>query len=117
MRVLRKLSATLPQPKLNLQVVHCTSGVARHLVKKRQRGQRALTRHLSETADEEGLVVGHVERDAVAQCLLLVVFDVMLCISISHTQQVLLQQLGAAQDGAIIRKGGHKPVGSQLSNK
>lgn len=55
------------------------------------RGQRSLTCHLAQTADEESLVVSHVEWDTVTQCLLLVVFDLVLWISVRHAQKILLQ--------------------------
>lgn len=41
------------------------------------------------------------------------VFDLMLQVSIGHTQQVLLQQLGAAQHRPVVREGRHEPDGSK----
>lgn len=73
-----------------------------------------LTCHLPEAADEEGLVVIHVERDAVTQRLVLGVFDAVFGIGVGHTEQVLLQELGAAQHRAIIGERRHEPADIRL---
>lgn len=59
-------------------------------------GSSGLTCHLAQAADEQRLVVALGKRDAVTQSILMVVLDLMFSVSIRDTQQVLLQQLGAA---------------------
>lgn len=72
--------------------------------------RQELTCHLSQAADEEGLVVIIVEWDAETQRLVLDVFDVVFRIGIVHTEQVLLQELRAAQHRAVIGERCHKPT-------
>lgn len=56
-----------------------------------------LTCNLSQAADEQRLVVTGPEGDAVTQPVIVDVFDLMLSLSIHHTQQVLLQQFRTTQ--------------------
>ena len=70
-----------------------------------------LTCDLSETADEQRLVVTEGEGDAVTQAVLVAVFDLMLSPCVRHTQQVLLQQLWTAQHWTVVRKGRNEPEG------
>lgn len=73
-------------------------------------GLPGLTCHLAQAADEQRLVVALCKRDAVTQSVLMVVLDLMFSVSICYTQQVLLQQLGAAQHRAVVQEGGHEPA-------
>lgn len=82
------------------------------------RGSSGLTCHLAQAADEQRLVVTLCKRDAVTQSILMVVLDLMFSVSIRYTQQVLLQQLGAAQHRTVVQEGGHKPAPlSQTPNR
>lgn len=69
-----------------------------------------LTGHLPQAADQQGLVVPVSEGDAVADAALVAVFDLVLALGVGHTQQVLLQQLRAAQHRAVVRKRRHEPA-------
>lgn len=70
---------------------------------------RWLTCNLSEAADKQSLVVTVTKGDAVTQSVLMAMFDLMLFVSINHTQQVLLQQFRTAQHWAVVYKRCHKP--------
>lgn len=70
---------------------------------------RWLTCNLSEAADKQSLVVTVTKGDAVTQSVLMAMFDLMLFVSIDHTQQVLLQQFRTAQHWAVVYKRCHKP--------
>lgn len=73
-----------------------------------------LTGHLPQAADEQRLVVAACKGDAVATSVLLLVLDLMFTVGVRHTQQVLLQQLRAAQDRTVVGEGRHEPERHRL---
>lgn len=79
--------------------------------------EMCLTGDLPQAADEQRLVILWSKWNAVTQSVLMAVFELMFCIYIRHTQQVLLQQLRAAQHRTVVDEGSHKPDQGQQSGE